>query len=244
MSHFTLDLPDGSMEVRYFAPESEPRGGVLFLMDAFGLRPELDAMTSRYADAGWLTLLPDLYRRLDRRVFPVPAGLGTSPDQAMLAANEGTALAMTSADLGALIDFAASRLGVHRFGAVGYCMGVRHALAAAVAWPNRILAVAGLHGGRMVNDREDSPHLLIGQSRAAIYLGMARDDPDCPDAHQRVLETEAARAGPRVTVERIDALHGWTFPERYCHDERQAEPSFAKVLDLFEREVAPPSMQD
>jgi carboxymethylenebutenolidase len=235
---FALGLPDGTMEVRTFPPAGAPRGAVLFLMDAFGLRPELDAMAARYAEAGWLTLLPDLYRRLETRTFATPPYLGAPLDPAMIAANEGTTLAMTRADLGALMEDAGRRFGAERFGAVGYCMGVRHAVAAAEAWPIRVRAAAGLHGGRMVNGSAESPHLLLGRSKAAIYLGMAKDDPDCPEEHQRILEAVAGRAGTRVAVERVDALHGWTFPERYCHDPVAAEAAFARVLRLFDAAVA------
>jgi carboxymethylenebutenolidase len=238
VTSFALGLPDGAMEVRTFRPAGAPRGAVLFLMDAFGLRPELDAMAARYAEAGWLTLLPDLYRRREIRSFAPPPHLGAPLDPAMIEANEGTTLAMTRADLGALMEDAVRRFGAERFGAVGYCMGVRHAIAAAEAWPSRIHAAAGLHGGRMVNGSDESPHLLLERSRAAIYLGMARDDPDCPEEHQRILEAVAHRAGPRVVVERVDALHGWTFPDRYCHDPAAAEAAFARVLRLFDAAVA------
>jgi carboxymethylenebutenolidase len=241
MSSFTLALPDGAMEVRIFPPKGSPRRGVLFLMDAFGLRPELGGMAARYAAAGWLTLMPDLYRRLDRRAFPTPTRLGGPPDAGMLAANEGTTLAMTTADLSLLLDDAGHRFGLTRFGVVGYCMGARHAIAIAVARPDRVLAAAGLHGGRMVNGDVDSPHALIERSLARIYLAMARDDPDCPEPHQLLLEEVAARCGARVEIERVDALHGWTFPGRYCHDADAAAASFSKVVHLFDTAVGAPT---
>jgi dienelactone hydrolase len=70
------DALDGTLPVRVFEPAAgRPRkGGVLFNMDAFGLRPELDGMCRRYAEAGWVTFLPDLYYRLGSPRFPCPAG--------------------------------------------------------------------------------------------------------------------------------------------------------------------------
>jgi carboxymethylenebutenolidase len=57
-----LVTPDGRMPVRVFEPAAEPRkGGVLFYMDAFGLRPQLDGMCRSYADAGFVVFMPDLY---------------------------------------------------------------------------------------------------------------------------------------------------------------------------------------
>lgn len=234
-----IATPDGPMELRCFPPPGAPKGGVIFYMDAFGLRPELDLLCARYAEQGWLALLPDLYHRLPRRTFAVPDAHGAL-DPAMHEANSATSMAMTVADTGAILREAEARFGVTRFGAVGHCMGARHAIAAATAYPDRIRAAAALHGGRMVSEGPDSPHLLITRCPGALYIGMARDDETCPEPHQRLLEAEAAKAGPRVAIERIEAAHGWTFPERWCFHPAEAERSFRTVLALFEREVAAP----
>jgi carboxymethylenebutenolidase len=233
-----LDTPDGPMEVRIFPPAGRPRGGVIFYMDAFGLRPELDDLCARHAAAGWLTLLPDLYHRLPRRHFRVPRQHDAPLDPAMDAANDATSLAMSGADTAVLIAHAAAAHGVTRLGAVGHCMGARQALAAAARFPDRVLAAACLHGGRMVRDGADSPHRLIAQCRGGVHIAMARDDPTCPEPHQRLLEQAAAAAGPHVVTERVAALHGWTFPERWCHDPAAAARAFAATQALFDRWVA------
>jgi carboxymethylenebutenolidase len=230
--------PDGPMALRAFVPETAPRGGVILYMDAFGLRPELEGMCARYAAEGWLALLPDLYHRLPRRSFPVPPDAASPLDPGMTEANVATTLTMTVADTAVVVAEAARRWGVTRFGAVGHCMGARHALAAAVAYPEAIRAAACLHGGRMVWDGPDSPHLLVPRCPGGLYIAMARDDETCPEPHQLLLEAKAAEAGPKVRIERIDALHGWTFPERWCHDPQAAERSFRTVLALFAHHVA------
>jgi carboxymethylenebutenolidase len=235
--------PDGPMELRAFTPPpgvTARGGGVLVYMDAFGLRPELDGMAARYAAAGWLALLPDLYHRLTRRSFSVPPDAATPLDPATGEANSATTLAMTVSDTAAVLAEAARRFGIARFGAVGYCMGARHALAAAAAYPDRVRAAACLHGGRMVWDGPDSPHRLIPEVRGGLYIGLARDDETCPEPHQQLLErvVREAAAPDRITAERYDALHGWTFPERWCHDPAAADRAFARVLALFDRFVA------
>lgn len=235
MIRFELAMPGGTMAVHAFPPEGAPRGGVIFYMDAFGLRPELDALCARYAEAGWCALLPDLYWRLPRRVFAVPPNAEAPLDPGMHEANSATSMVMTTADTALLLAEAALRFGVTRFGAVGHCMGARHALAAATALPQQVRAAACLHGGRMVSEGPDSPHLLIARCPGPLYIALARDDETCPEAHQLLLEAEATAAGPRVTIERYDALHGWTFPERYCHDAAAAERARTKVLALFDR---------
>src|SRR5262245_30465021 len=81
------DAPDGTLPVRVFEPAAgrSRKGGVLFNLDAFGLRPELDGMCRRYAEAGWVTFLPDLYYRLGSPRFPVP-GDGDPLDPNMVVA--------------------------------------------------------------------------------------------------------------------------------------------------------------
>jgi carboxymethylenebutenolidase len=233
-----LDTDDGPMELRVFPPQANPRGGVLLYMDAFGLRPELDDICAAHAAEGWLVLLPDLYHRLPRRHFLVPSEAHGALDAAMHEANSATSLAMSRADTEAVLAYAEREHGVTRLGAVGHCMGARHALSAATHFPDRVRAAACLHGGRMVTDGPDSPHLLIPRCRGGLYIAMARDDETCPEPHQLILEATARTAGPDVAIERMDALHGWTFPERWCFDARAAAHSFAATQVLFTRHVA------
>ena len=231
--------PDGPMELRAFPPRGTPRGGVILYMDAFGLRPELDLLCENHAARGWLALLPDLYHRLPRRRFAVPRDARAPLDPGMADANLATTMTMTVADTGAVLAEAERRWGVTRFGAVGHCMGARHALAAATAYPDRVRAAACLHGGRMVQDGLDSPHLLIPRCAGGLYIAMARDDDTCPEPDQRLLEQMVASGKPDAAVERYDAVHGWTFPERWCHDAVAAGRAFEAVQTLFDRHVAP-----
>ncbi len=65
-------------------------------------------------------------------------------------------------------------------GAIGWCMGGRHALAAAGTFPGRVAAMVSLHGGLQVTDRPDSAHRLIPAIAAACYFGFADGDPLSP----------------------------------------------------------------
>jgi carboxymethylenebutenolidase len=229
---------DGAMPVKVFQPAGASGSGVIVYMDAFGWRDELDSMCRRYADAGYWTFLPDLYYRRGQLRFRPVGAAGEALDPAMVAANAATTLEMTIADTGALMREAAQNHGVRRFGTVGYCMGARHALAAAASYPDEIKAAACLHGGRMVWDAPSSPHLYIPRTKARMYFGFAKDDETCPDAHQALIEQTIVESGVRAEVEHYAAAHGWTFPERYCYDPAAAERAWEKVLALFAAEVA------
>jgi carboxymethylenebutenolidase len=234
-----LDGPDGTVPVRVFAP-SEPRGGLIVYMDAFGMRPELDGMCRDWASQGYTTFLPDLYWRQGRLRFPTPGGAHEPLHPAMVKANLATTMDMTVADTRTILDrFGGTGPGLlSRFGAIGYCMGARHALAAAAAWPDAIRFAACLHGGRMVWDGPDSPHLLIPKVKGSLYLAFATDDETCPDNHQALLRETLAASGVRGEAERVAAGHGWMFPDRWCWDEAVAGAVKTKILGVLASEVA------
>jgi carboxymethylenebutenolidase len=235
-----LATPDGSLPVRIFKPaEGSPTGGVIFYMDAFGLRPELDGMCRRYADAGHVVFLPDLYYRLGSLRFAVPHTADEPLDPAMTTANLATTVAMSVADTGAILAHvsATPAYGISSFGAVGYCMGARHALCAGAAYPDWIRAIACLHGGRLVWDGADSPHRQIARLKGEIYFAFAANDETCPDAHKSLIEQTIATNSVHGRTEHYAALHGWTFPERWCYDRAAAEHAFAQVLALLDRQV-------
>ncbi len=47
---------------------------------------------------------------------------------------------------------------------------------AAAALPNRIGAGASFHGGGLVTDKPDSPHLLVAENQGEYYFGVAAND--------------------------------------------------------------------
>ena len=56
-------------------------------------------------------------------------------------------------------------------GSIGYCMGGRHVMQVAIAYPARFRASACLHGTTLVSERPDSPHLGVARLRGELYCG-------------------------------------------------------------------------
>ena len=74
-----------------------------------------------------------------------------------------------------------------KIGVCGYCMGGPYTLLAAAAAPGRVGAGGSFHGGGLVTDKPDSPHLLIGRIKASYYFGIAgSDDQKQPDAKDKL----------------------------------------------------------
>jgi carboxymethylenebutenolidase len=86
--------------------------------------------------------------------------------------------AMVVADRGAILDFLAKDEPVRAggVGSFGYCMGGRHVMCVAGAFPKRFVARASLHGTQLVSDRDDSPHGLAHRFRYVTRMGSRRGE--------------------------------------------------------------------
>src|ERR1041385_6819261 len=74
-----------------------------------------------------------------------------------------------------------------RIGTQGYCMGGALVLRTAAAVPARIGAGASFHGGGLVTDKPDSPHLLAPKIKARMLIAIAgSDDAKQPDAKDKL----------------------------------------------------------
>lgn len=134
----------GSMRGALAVPRSPSgRRGMVVLHEAFGLNDDMRRMTGRWAEAGYVSVAPDLYSPghraacLTRVVVSMVAGV-TSAVVALIDA-AGKYLARRD-------DVDAARIGV-----VGYCQGGGFALAVA---PTGRFAAAGVNYGAVPRSRE------------------------------------------------------------------------------------------
>lgn len=232
-----VPTPDGAMPVFAALPQDVALApGALIYMDAFGPREELNDIARRFATAGYLAVVPQLFHRLGSPVFAPANRQDEVLDPAAALANQATSMQMTADDTAALIRHAANGgfgVATGLWGAIGYCMGGRHAIAAAVAHPRHVRVALSVHGGRLVDNSETSPHHMVKHATVPLHYCFAKDDPTCPSEHQDMLEELASHSGGKVTVERLQAHHGWTFPERWCYDKAASERVWEKSLAMF-----------
>ena len=218
--------------------EDMPLPVVLFYMDALGIREELRDMARRFASAGYYVLLPNLYYRWGGPSFDTAPLAEGKLDPRMIELNGALSTDMTVRDTADLLAFATGdgAADAVRCATVGYCMGGRHAIASAAAYSGQVKAMASLHGGRLVTDAPDSPHRLIAGMKAEAYFGWADKDEVAPPEHKRVVEDALALRALPYRVEFHDgALHGFTFPERYCYHKEAAERVWARLFAMFRR---------
>ena len=227
---------DGRMPVFITAPEHDPpHATVIVYMDGPGIREELRDMARRIGTVGYYVMLPNLFYRDGGPSFD-PALLATrGPDPEMDRLNRALSHSMVLSDTRVLMDYAdADPAAREPIGTIGYCMGGRHAYAAAGTFPTRIGAMASLHAGFQVTAAADSAHLLTRHIEASCYFGFADDDPLTPPEHQRAIDDACRRHGVDAVLETFPGTeHGFTFPTRHCYDKASAERVWERVFALF-----------
>jgi carboxymethylenebutenolidase len=121
-------------------------------------------------------------------------------------------------------------------GTAGYCMGGPMIMRTAAAVPERVGAAASFHGGGLATDKDDSPHLLIPQTKAQVLHAIAQnDDEKDPKAKNVLREAYAAASIPAEIEVYVDTLHGWCPPDSAAYNQEKAERAWARLLALFER---------
>jgi len=234
-----VDIPtaDGAMNTFIVHPdEGGPHPVVLFLMDAPGMREELRDMSRRLASAGYYVVASQLYYRQVREynVFE------TGDRDRMFELMSGLSNTMAVEDAKAMIAHAASdpAADTSKVGTVGYCMSGPFTVAIAAALPGQVTAAASIHGVALVTDRDDSPHRLVEQATAEIYIGAAETDsyapPETVDGFEAALE--AAPCSGRVEWY-PGTEHGFAFAERPLYDKASSERHWQRLHDLFRRNL-------
>ncbi len=92
----------------------------------------------------------------------------------------------------------------------GYCFGGPFVMRTAASLPDRIGAGATFHGGGLVTDKPDSPHLLIPQMKAHYLIAIAEnDDQKQPDAKTALRDGFTKAKLPAEVEVYAGTQHGW-----------------------------------
>ncbi|CAM4269800.1 Carboxymethylenebutenolidase [Mycobacterium basiliense] len=233
-----VSTPDGNCTVRLFTPTGAgPWPGVIMFPDAGGVRDTFEQMAARLADAGYVVLLPDVYYREGQWIaFDMATAFGDAAERTRLMSLIATLTPdRTTRDADALFDYLAGRPEVTgaRFGVCGYCMGGRISVLLAGRLPERVAAAASFHGGGLVTDRPDSPHLLADRMRAAVYIGGAENDQTFTAEDAEQLDKALTAAGVEHRIEWYRGAHGFAVPDNPPFDEACAERHWAALAQVF-----------
>ncbi|HEY7054224.1 MAG TPA: dienelactone hydrolase family protein [Mycobacterium sp.] len=230
---------DGSCPVTLHTPNGTgPWPGVVMYPDAGGVRATFHEMADTMAGFGYAVLLPDVYyRHGEWQPFSMETAFTDPKERARLFKMIGSVTAdMWSADAAAFFDFLAQRPEVagERFGVCGYCMGGRASLIVAGRQPERVAAAGSIHGGGLVTDTADSPHLQADRMQATIYVGAAENDGSFTRSQAETLAKALDAAGVTHTIETYHAGHGFAVPDNAPYDEEAAERHWLALKALFD----------
>jgi len=243
VSEMEIDIPtpDGVADSYFVHPSTGKHPGVIIWPDAFGLRPAKRQMAKRLAESGYSVLVVNQYYRSQRAPIVNTTNFAEVSDVLRPLMSSVTADTQMR-DAKAFVSFLDSQSSVdtqRKIGTMGYCMGGPITVRTAAAVPDRIGAGASFHGGSLVTDQDDSPHLLVPTIKAHYLFAIAdNDDENQPEAKD-VLRDAFAQAGLPAEIEVYKgAMHGWCPPDSTVYDEAQAEKAWSRLLALFETALA------
>src|SRR5579863_9308319 len=234
-SDVNVKTPDGSADGYFVHPATGTAPGVLMWPDIFGLRPAFRQMAKRLAESGYSVLVVNPFYRVKKAptaeqgsATAIPTLLSNAP-----APTETTQMTDAKAFI-AWLDTQSSVAKNRKMGVQGYCMSGPFAFRTAAAVPDRVAAVASFHGGGLVTDGPNSPHLEAAKAKVQLLIAIAANDDMRSPNEKNVLKETFAKANLPAEIEvYTGAAHGWCPPDSQVYNESQAEKAWSRLLALY-----------
>lgn len=232
-----VETPDGKADAALFTPAGKgPWPAVILWHDLGGLRPVIRDMAKKLAAEGYVVLAPNEYYRSTRGSAAEPdlrnADVRKSfTDYRAAVPDDGVAR-----DATAFVAWLDKQKGValkKKIGTVGYDVGGSFAFRAAAALPDRIGAVASIHGQGVATTRPNSPHLRVPKSKAAYYVVQSKDDDAREPTDKDDYYKAFADGGLKGSVEVATGNHGFAVVGNANYEAASAEKAWAGTLALL-----------
>jgi len=240
----SIETPDGTANAFFAHPSSGAHAAVLIWPDIVGLRPAFKMMAKRLAGDGYAALVINPYYRQVKGDLVEPGQTFRDPAVREKIIPYARALSQETnrTDTRAFVDWLDAQSAVdtsRKIGTTGYCMGGPMTMIAAAERPDRIGAGASFHGGGLVRDTENSPHLLIPKMTASYLIAIADNDDERDPESKNVLK-EAFEAVDRFAEIEVyeGAQHGWCPPDSAVYNETAANKAWDRKLALFSKALA------
>jgi len=238
-SDVTITTPDGTAEAHFVRPATGTAPGVLVWPDIFGLRPAFRQMGKRLAESGYAVVVVNQFHRAKK--LPIAANGANTPIPDLIplaqALNETTHMTDAKAFV-AWLDSQPSVAKDKKIGTQGYCMGGPMAFRTAAAMPDRVGAVASFHGGGLVTENPNSPHLQASKTKAQFLIAVASNDDQKSPNEKNILKETFEKAKLPAEIEVYSGAHGWCPPDSRVYNEPDAEKAWARLLALYGKALA------
>lgn len=233
-----IPTPDGTADALFIRPTKGKHPAVILWPDIAGVREAYRQMGMRLAASGYAVLVVNQYYRSAKA--PIMSSIsewrtpaGQEKLKPMIGALSADGIVR---DAKAFVAWLDKRREVNKrrgIGSSGYCMGGPFTVRTAWAAPNRVKAAASFHGGGLVTQAENSPHKLLGQTKASYLIAVARNDDAKAPTDKDTFREAAKAAGRPAEVEVYNADHGWCTLDAPVYDKAEAERAWARMLVLF-----------
>lgn len=234
----SIATQDGTMDAYFVHPATGSYPGVVFWPDIASIRESKRNMARRLAGEGYAVLvLNPYYRDVAGEQFADfadfiqnegwPRVTPWRENLSSFAIKRDARAAVNWLDAQDAVD---SERGI---GSQGYCMGGPFTVYTAHAVPERVKAAASFHGGGLVREDEESPHVLLAETEAGYLFAIAKDDDAQSPDDKTALATATDAAGRAAKVYVYDGDHGWTVPDAPSYNEAAAEQAYADLLALY-----------
>jgi carboxymethylenebutenolidase len=239
-----IKTPDGICDAYFVHPAKGAHPGVLIWPDIFGLRPAFRQMGKRLAESGYAVLVVNpFYRKKKAPTAPEHPDFNDAATRSALMGLMGSLTQESEfTDAKAFVawlDAQPAADATKKLGTMGYCMGGPITMRTAAALPDRIGAGASFHGGGLVTEKPDSPHLLVPKIKARYLFAIAEnDDKKQPEAKDVLRKAFAEAKVPAEIEVYAGALHGWCPPDSRVYNPEQAEKAWARLLELLKAALA------
>jgi carboxymethylenebutenolidase len=245
-----IKMADGMCDAAFIHPKSGKHPGVLIWTDAFGLRASMRDMGKRLAAEGYSVLVPNPFYRVAKDPFPDASKVDFAKERGKIQPlmDSITAPGNAEKDAAVYVAFLDAQKEVNtskKIGTQGYCMGGPLVVRTAASQSARIGAGGSFHGGGLVNNTPNSPHLLAPQIKGRMYFGIAgSDDKQQPDAKDKLKEAFAAAHVPAEIEVYTTCLHGWCVPDMPqqngmpIYNKEEADKAWGKLLALYKAGLA------
>jgi carboxymethylenebutenolidase len=238
-SEVSVKTPDGMADCYFVHPANGTAPGVLVWPDIFGLRPAFHQMGKRLAESGYSVLVVNPFYRVKKA--PTAEAGGKTPIDQVRPLAQSLSETTTMTDAKAFVGWLDSQASVaknRKVGTQGYCMGGPLAFRTAAAVPDRVGGVASFHGGGLVTDAPNSPHLQAAKSKAQFLIAIAENDDKRSPREKEILKETFAKANLPAEIEVYAAAHGWCPPDSQVYNEALAEKAWSRLLALYGKALA------
>src|SRR6516225_7435072 len=239
-SEVNITTPDGTADCYFVHPSTGTAPAVLVWPDIFGLRPAFRQMGKRLAESGYSVLVVNPFYRVKKAPTAEQGAATPIPTLLPLARAMTETTNMTDAKAFiAWLDQQPSVAKNRKVGTQGYCMGGPLAFRTAAAVPDRVGAIGSFHGGGLVTQNPNSPHLLAAKTKAQLLIAIAENDDMRSPNEKSVLKDTFAKANLPAEIEvYAGAAHGWCPPDSGVYNEPQAEKAWSRLLVLYGKALA------